>query len=473
MDTILLVDDEPQILQSQESLLRLHDYHSILTAGSVQQAQARFETTEIAMAIVDLSLHEESGLELIRWIHHESPSTVVLVVTGASELSLAVECMRAGAYDFLVKGSDSGRFPAAVRNALAHRRSELENRRLRGALFSDSLKIPAAFKKFTTRSRAMQNIIAYLDAVAPLPDPVLITGETGVGKELIARAVHTASGRTGPFLAVNLGGLDDQSVSDTLFGHVRGAYTDAHANREGLLRAAAGGTLLLDEFADISIDTQVKLLRLIDSGEFMSIGSDNVLHAQTRLVFATNRDLQVEITRGHFRRDLYFRISSHLVEIPPLRDRPEDIEPILLQVLSSESKRLGRTVATPTPELLEHLTSQPLLGNVRELQQLVVAALVHGSWRVDSFPGPGRQQGAAPPAPPQPQLQPQPQPPERDFPNSTQVAFGSQLPTPTTVIEALLIEADRRYPNNRTQAAQAIGLSPQAFANRWKRMSET
>jgi len=222
---------------------------------------------------------------------------------------------------------------------------------------------------------------------------------------------------------------------------------------------------LLDEFAEMSLDTQVKLLRLIDSGEFMSLGSDKVLRSQARLVFATNRDLQAEIAAGRFRRDLYYRISNHSIAVPPLRDRPEDIEPILMHLLELESARLGRTVAPPTPERLEQIKALPLLGNVRELQQLVVAALVHGAWEVEDDTHNGTRFGA------RPRVQSQQSGTGAAAP-STQVAFGTRLPTPTTLIEALLVEADFRYPNNRTQAAAEIGLSPQAFANRWKRMSE-
>lgn len=457
METILLVDDEPAVLRSQKSLLELHGHRSIVGVTSAEPARAQFEAHEIAMAIVDLTLTRESGMELIKWIKEHYPDTVVLVVTGASDLAIAVECMRNGAYDFLVKGNDSGRLPSAVRNALAYRRTNLENDRLRTALVSNTLRNPAAFEGFVTASPAIRHLFVYLEAVATTPDPILITGETGVGKEVVARAVHTASGRSGPFVAVNLGGLDDQTVSDTLFGHTRGAFTGAQGSRDGVVRTAADGTLFLDEFAEISPETQVKLLRLIDSGELRPLGSDRVFRSQARLVFATNRDLHRRIEDNSFRRDLYFRISGHGIEIPPLRDRPEDIEPILLHLMAAESQRLRRDPLPITAGVLRQIKAMPLLGNARELQQLVVTALVRGEWQVH-----------APAERPQQSL-------TNTWPedSDTPIAFGRSLPTPAAAIEALLREADRRYPNNRGRAAAAVGLTPQAFANRWKRMSES
>lgn len=463
MDTILLVDDEQAVLDGQENLLRLNGYGSIVKARTAGEARTLAEAREIALTILDLTLTDEGGIDLLRWLRRESPETVVLVVTGASDIKLAVECMRAGAYDFLLKGSDTGRLPAAVRNALHHRSVLRENERLRKALVRPALEHPEAFDGFVTRSEQIRRIFHYLEAVAPLPDPLLITGETGVGKEVIARAIHRASGVQGPFVPVNLGGLDEHILSDTLFGHTKGAYTGAESNRDGLIKGAAGGTLFLDELGELSPESQTKLLRLLDSGEFFPLGSDRPRTSQARLILATNRQLPEEVAKGAFRQDLYYRVSAHEITVPPLRQRPEDIEPILRHLLALHSRRLNRPAIEPEEPVLAQLRRRRLPGNVRELEQLVLASLIHGEW-VDVEIGDEADPKTSRKAEPEEGcLDPVE---SRDTP----VSFGHILPTPSEAVEALLREAVRRYPSNRTEAATALGLSPQAFANRWRRM---
>jgi DNA-binding NtrC family response regulator len=476
MDRILLIDDEQAVLDGQRRLLSLHGYSHVSTARSAQEARSAFSDGDVALAILDLALNGESGLQLLSWITAQWPETVVLVITGASDIKTAVECMRAGAYDFLVKGTDSNRIPAAVRNALEHRNALRENARLREALVKPELENPGAFSRFITDNEQVRRIFRYLEIVAPLSDPVLITGETGVGKEIVARAVHETSGREGRFVAVNLGGLDDHVVSDTLFGHLRGAFTGADSNREGLVKTASGGTLFLDEVAELSMESQVKLLRLLDSGEFLPLGADRAEHSSARVVLATNRDLEAAIEQGRFRRDLYFRISSHHARVPPLRERPEDIPPIVSHLANLHATRLGREEPELDPELVQRLRERRLPGNVRELDQLVMNAVITGEWqglRAGDRPRTGQE-------PESPALESTgagidvaatKPPPAVD--TETRVAFGASLPTPAEAIEALLKEADRRFPNNRRKAAQAVGLSPQAFANRWRRMEES
>lgn len=462
METILLVDDDTGVLDGQENLLRLNGYTSVVKATSAAAARETTSSGAIALAILDLTLGDSSGLDLLRWMKSNSPETVILVVTGASDLRMAVECMRAGAYDFLVKGTDSGRLPGAVRNALDHRNVLKENARLREALVRPALQHPEAFRSFVTASGQMTRLFHYLEAVAPLPDPILLTGETGVGKEVIARSIHDASGLSGPFIPVNLGGLDDHMFSDTLFGHTKGAYTGADDGREGLLRTAAGGTLFLDEFGELSQDSQKKLLRLLDSGEYMPLGSDRVATSRARLILATNRDLALEVEQGRFRQDLYYRIGAHEVRIPALRERPEDIAPIMRHLLDHHSRRLGKTVPEIDAALIERISQRSLSGNVRELEQLVIGALVQGYWSGVREGEPLEESAAND----ETDACPEPAEPDPEVP----VQFGRVLPSPSEAIEELLREADRRYPGNRTEAALAIGLSPQAFANRWRRI---
>ena len=476
-ESILLVDDERGVLDGQKNLLNLHGYHNIECAETVDEARACIERSEVGLALVDLNLGAGSGYELMRWIGEHAPDTEVIVVTAASDVKSAVESMKLGASDFLVKGVDTDRFVTSISKALAQREARREAAAIRNAFLRDQLENPEAFSSFVTRSDRMHRIFLYLEAVAPLPDPILITGETGVGKEVLARAIHDASGSSGEFVPVNLGGLDDQTISDTLFGHVRGAYTGAHSNRDGLIKAAAGGTLFVDEFAEISMESQVKLLRLLDSGEYYPLGSDRMQTARTRFIFATNRDIEAEIEAGTFRRDLFYRISNHHIQVPALYERPEDVEPIMHAILAREAERLSRTPPEVTPVLLQVLQQHRLSGNVRELQRIALMGLLTGAWdHVEGlreamlagstgdpdgsgssgarWPGDGRDVARA-----------------GRWQLDGRIAFGEKLPTPAEAIEELLREADRRHPNNRAVAAESVGLSPQAFANRWRRIA--
>jgi DNA-binding NtrC family response regulator len=461
MNAILLIDDEPEVLKGESTFLRLHGFDHVRATASGRQARSILETEEIALVLLDLTLKDESGIDLLRFLRDTYPATVVVVVTGTTELSTAVECMRLGAYDYLLKGSDNNRMIATIRNALEHRRTLQENRLLREAFTRTTPAQREAFQDFISVSPVIQRLLVYAETVAPLPDPILIHGETGVGKELVARGIHRASGRTGAFVPLNLGGLDDLAFSDTLFGHRRGAYTGADTPRDGLVRSAAEGTLFLDEIGEMPIDSQTRLLRLLDDGEFRQLGSDTVERCKARLICATNRDLPEAVQAGTFRKDLYFRIATHQVRIPSLRERPEDISPIISHIMQREADRLGYPAVVPPDSTVHALRLLPLEGNVRELRQLVLKTILQGSWSwTHSTDREQERQGTEGNS-----LQPVP-----DL--QRVVYFGKTLPTPYTVVSELLKEADRRYPHNRSEAAAAIGLSPQAFANRWKRLTE-
>jgi DNA-binding NtrC family response regulator len=505
METILLVDDEQGVLTGQRNLLHLNGFSDIREAQTITAARAALDAERIDLMVLDLTLPDESGQELLREARSRYPWTAVIVVTGAADVMTAVNCMRLGAYDFLVKGSDSSRIPGAVRNALDHQRTRRENELLREAFTRPVPRHPESFREFITLDPAVRRTLVYLEALASLPDPILISGETGVGKELIARGVHRASNRDGTFVAVNMGGLDDHVFSDTLFGHRKGAFTGADQARDGLITTAAGGTLFLDEIGEMPMESQARLLRLLDSGEFLRLGSDRPEYSRARVICATNRDLEAAVEEGRFRRDLFFRIATHSVHVAPLRERPEDIAAIARMLIETHAKRLDRPAIKLTEEVIMTLREMPLAGNVRELQQIVLRALMSGQWS-DAIPGipaqepvsvrSPRDEGLTPRQPSALAEQPEdselaaerpvsfgdtlPTPEEatpghasrgeseelRDHP----VNFGSNLPTPEEAIELLLLEADRRHPESRAAAAAAIGLSPQAFANRWKRM---
>jgi DNA-binding NtrC family response regulator len=460
VERILLVDDEPGVLTGQRNLLNLNGFTQIFESRTAQEAREVLARESIDLMLLDLTLPEESGQELLKETTVTYPDTEVIVVTGASDVSTAVHCMRIGAYDFLVKGTDSSRIPAAVRNALEHHKTRRENRLLREAFTLREPRHPEAFAEFITADSGIRRVLIYLEALATIPDPLLISGETGVGKELIARGVHHASGRAGQFIAVNMGGLDDHVFSDTIFGHKKGAFTGADGPRDGLITAAANGTLFLDEVGEMPPESQARLLRLLDSGEFLRLGSDRPEYSRARIIFATNRDLQSDVAAGSFRRDLYFRIATHLVEVSPLRDRPSDIPLIMQHLVETHARRIQRPPISLSHEVIDRLQNMPLYGNVRELQQIVLRALIDGGWESalpDLSPTVGSSERTSL---------------RSDAPAEevNPVRFDGPLPAPDAVLRELLLEADRRHPESRAAAAQEIGLSPQAFANRWKRM---
>lgn len=507
MTTILLIRNHEQHPIYFLDAISQEERWALLTAGNVASAEAILGDYFISLAVFQAPADPSRGIGALTALRRRLADTPVVVALPGPPRGDARPYLEAGAYDVMYPDHDGARNSVLIRNALAHARLAAEKRRVPGALtdtpqadVADSAGTPAG--QFVGESPAAAQVRSQIAILARTPDPILITGETGVGKEVVARALHQTAGAAGPFVAVNLGGLDDHTISDTLFGHSRGAYTGAVSGREGLVRKAAAGTLFLDEFAEIAPETQVKLLRLVDQGEFMPLGSDQVRHSRARLIFATNRDLPEALSSARFRHDLFYRISAHWLRIPPLRERPADVKALLEHLMRRHARRLGLPELAIPPRLLDALSRALLPGNVRELEQLVVNALVHRAWdirRHESYPG----STATPPATaasPSAEVAPTEGPvSDRPTPDAAAahgsaaapedwlagcpdptaalgpdeaLAFGAALPTPREAVDALIREADRRFPNNRAKAAAAIGLSPQAFTNRWKRLHD-
>lgn len=323
-----------------------------------------------------------------------------------------------------------------------------------------------AFAGIITADPQMTGIFRYVESIAGTAQPVLITGETGVGKELIARSIHALSGRKGRFVAVNVAGVEDQVFNDTLFGHVRGAFTDADSPRRGLIEAAAGGTLFLDEIGDLSFTSQAKLLRLLQEAEYYPLGSDRIKRSDARIEAATNRDLWQLQRDGKFRRDLNFRIRTHHVHVPPLRERSGDIPLLLDHFLERAAAELGRVKPSCPAALVRDLEGYAFPGNVRELGTMVYDALCRNP--ADTLaPGTFRdrvhRRAATPSAPPSEAAAPQ----AGDAP---QAVFPGQLPTLKEVTELLVREAMRRTDGNQTAAARLLGVSQPALSKRLKKM---
>jgi len=375
-DPILFVDDEELILDSMRELLLENGFDNVVTCGDSREVMGLLDGRRYSCVVLDVNMPHLSGAELLPMILHEHPDMLVIVLTGAGEVDVAVKCVKAGAFDYIQKPPETARFITSLRHALDRGEIRAENARLRESLFSRSVRNPDVFAAIVTRNPAMFDIFRYIEAIAPTPLPILIAGETGTGKELMARAVHAASGRTGAVVGVNVAGLDDTLFSDTLFGHRKGAFTGAAADREGMIAKAAKGTLFLDEIGDLSIESQIRLLRLLQEKEYYPLGSDVPRSTDARYVFASNRDLESMSLAGTFRKDLFHRLRSHIIAIPPLRDRPEDIPLLTDHFLEKTAREIGREPPRPPRELYALLSTYRFPGNVRELEGILSDAVV-------------------------------------------------------------------------------------------------
>jgi DNA-binding NtrC family response regulator len=337
-----------------------------------------------------------------------------------------------------------------------------ENAEMARRFLADGPSHPEAFAGLVTQDRAMRALFSYVEAVARSPQPLLITGESGVGKELVARAAHQLSGFRGPLVAVNVAGLDETVFADTLFGHVRGAFTGADQPRRGLIEEAADGTLFLDEIGDLAIPSQVKLLRFLQEGEYLPLGSDRPKRVKARVIVATHQDLAAKERTGAFRRDLYYRLRTHRVHVPPLRERKGDIPLLLEHFLEEAARALGKRKPTAPKQLAQLLATHAFPGNVRELQAMVYDAVSVHRDRVlsmQTFLDALGQREERPPAS---------APPERN-----PFAGLERLPRFDEVLELLVNEAMARADGNQTIAARLLGISQPALSKRLKAYRET
>ncbi len=383
---VLIVDDELHALQSTETLLLCAGMNNVRLCQESRQVMKRLAQEDIGVVLLDLSMPQLSGQQLLPEILETYPDIPVIIATGLNEVETAVQCMRAGAFDYMVKPIEENRLLSGVQRASELRELRLENRSLRDHLISrEALQRPEVFAAIVTRNEEFFSIFRYIELISQSSRPVLISGETGVGKELFARAVHDISGREGPFLAVNAAGLDEYAFSDTLFGHERGAFTGAQDYRKGLIEQAKGGTLFLDEFGDLNAASQVKLLRLVQSGEYSPLGSDIPKWSDARLIMATNRDLSALQESGQFRKDLYHRLQTHHIRIPPLRKHLDDLPCLVEHFLEQAAASLGKKTPVPPKELCQLLATYHFPGNVRELESMIFDAVTHHESKVLSM----------------------------------------------------------------------------------------
>ncbi|MFL5264621.1 MAG: sigma-54-dependent transcriptional regulator, partial [Anaeromyxobacteraceae bacterium] len=332
---ILAVDDEPAWLRSLRVALGRAGVDHLVTCADAREVPGLVASQPFGLVLLDLNMPHVGGEELLARLAAEHPEVAVIVISGMNQIETAVRCVKAGALEYFVKTQEEDRLVAGVLRAVRMLELERENREMATRVLSGAPRHPEAFEAIVTRDRAMLAVFSYVEAVARSSQPLLIHGESGVGKELVARAAHALSGRAGPLVAVNAAGLDDAVFADTLFGHARGAYTGADQPRPGMIEAAADGTLFLDEIGDLAIPSQVKLLRLLQEGEYFPLGSDRAKRLRARVIVATHHDLAAKEAAGTFRRDLYYRLATHPVRIPPLRERKGDVGLLLEHFLAA------------------------------------------------------------------------------------------------------------------------------------------
>ena len=373
--SVVLVDDEEEVLFSSSIMLETHGISPVVALRDGRELLSYLDANAVGVVVLDLFMPQISGLELLPEIVQSHPEIPVVVMTASQEVETAVLCMKEGAFDYLVKPVEENRYLSCIRRALELRSLRNQVGALKNSLLGQPLQHGDAFARIITRSLKMQSIFRYVEAVAASREPILITGETGVGKGLIAKAVHRISGRSGEIVSVNVAGLDDAMFSDTLFGHRKGAFTGAERERDGMVAKASRGSLFLDEIGDLCISSQVKLLRLLQEQTYTPLGSDVAKQSDADVIAATNQDLRKLTAEGRFRRDLYFRLSAHRVEVPPLRERVEDIPLLVGHFVDQAAASMGKAVPEPTPELLTLLSVYHFPGNVRELRAMIFDAV--------------------------------------------------------------------------------------------------
>jgi DNA-binding NtrC family response regulator len=432
--TLLLVDDDDAFRSVLAAELTRMDYH-VTGAGTADDAIRQAMETQPEVVLLDLRLPEIDGLEVLQAIREKSPATDVIMLTGHGTIDTAIESIRLGAFDYVAKPCPLDELDVRIRRAL-----ERQSLRRRASLLERGLTPPDLGATFIGESAEFRSLMQLVDRVAPTDSTVLITGETGTGKEVVAKLLHARSARRSrPFVVVECAALQETLLQSELFGHERGAFTGADRAKAGLFEVAHGGTIFLDEIGEVSVATQVKLLRVLDTSTFRHVGGTAEIHVDVRVLAATNRDLAGMVRQGLFREDLYYRLSTVLLTMPPLRDRGADIELLARHFVLLLSERFGvrKRIAAST---LDVLRRHDWPGNVRELLHVIEAAVVVCDG---------------------PDILPEHLPAHSRGPGAAHPAAGGNGPLPTLEeLERRHIElALRTTHGHRGHAARALGIS--------------
>jgi two-component system, NtrC family, response regulator HydG len=368
---LLIVDDEMSVRDSLGKWFQEEGYE-IGTAESASDALTRMAENKWELALLDIKMRGTDGIELQRRLHEMDPDLIVIMMTGYASVETAVTALKNGAYDYVSKPLDPDEIAHLVKKALGHRRAEKENVRLRETVAE--ITRPG---DLVGQSTAMRKVFDAIATVGPTDANVLITGESGTGKELVVRAIHAASMRRfHPLVAIHCGALTETLLESELFGHEKRAFTGAQYRKKGKFEIAEGGTVFLDEIGDISLKTQTDLLRVLQEREITRVGGNQVIKVDFRCVAATNKNLESMIEEGTFRPDLFYRLNVFRIELPALRERREDIPPLVEHFVRKFALAMNKHVTRIAPAAMDQLQQQPWMGNVRELENAVERAMV-------------------------------------------------------------------------------------------------
>jgi len=374
---ILVIDDEEVLQDVLTSLIRREGHHTV-SARTGEEGLTLLQREEVDLVLLDLMLPGMSGQEVLRQIRKEDPEQVVVVITAYSSIEGAIEAMREGAFHYIPKPFKNEEVLVTINKGLEQRRLTRENKALK-----EELARRFGFDNIIGKSKPMQQVFELIRLAAPSKSNILVTGESGTGKELVAKAVHHHSRRaSGPFVTVNSGSMPADLLESNLFGHVKGAFTGALNNKKGLFEVADGGSIFFDEIGNVPLETQAKLLRVIQEKEFMRLGGVETQTADVRIIAATNADLEIAVREGTFREDLYYRLNVISVNLPPLRNRTEDIPLLVVHFLERYARENEKPITAISPAAMEMLMDYRWPGNVRELENAIERAVVLSSGEI-------------------------------------------------------------------------------------------
>ena len=447
MRRVLVVDDEENLRHMLQILLRREGYETV-GANSVQSALDELATRPFDVVLVDLRMPGRSGLELVDEVRRRKLDTTVVVMTAYGSKEVAIEAMKRGAYDYLSKPFENEELVLLLRKAEERERLFRENQSLRRQLGAVAEPV-VGLEDIVARSQRMTDLFRTLRKIAEFKTTVLVGGESGTGKELVARAIHRLSPRAqAPFIAVNCGAIPAALLESELFGHKKGAFTDANRDKKGLFEEATGGTLFLDEIGELPLALQVKLLRVLQEEEIRRLGDVADISVDVRVVAATARDLAGEVARGAFREDLFYRLNVLTLNLPSLRERREDIPLLVEHFIERMNARMGLSIGGVTPDAMRLLMEHDWPGNVRELENTIERAMVLSETpQIEADSLPDRVRARRAPALPSP-------PPDDDL----SIKRASRRAE-----EALIRRALARTGGNRTRAAELLEISHRAL----------
>jgi DNA-binding NtrC family response regulator len=371
LNTILIIDDEERIRSLLARILKGEGY-AVQEAGDGKTGLQKLAKSETDIVLCDVKLPDGTGIELVERIKTASPASEVILLTAYGNIKDSVQAIKNGAYNYLVKGDDNDRILPVVQNALE--KVKLQKRVL---TLEKSLAKKYSFDSIIGHSRQLKEVVELARKVAPLDATVLLTGETGTGKEVFAQAIHQAGKRSGKsFVALNCGAFGKDILESELFGYKQGAFTGAAKDKKGLIEEANGGTLFLDEIGEMPLELQAKLLRVLETSEFIRLGDTKVIRSDFRLIAATNKDLKTESEEQRFRSDLYFRLNIFQIALPSLKERVRDIEPLTQHYVAQSALRTNRTIRAIGEDFTEALKTYHWPGNIRELKNVIERAVI-------------------------------------------------------------------------------------------------